>query len=393
MNASARPWRFAVPLAATAGYLVAVAVALLVGWALETERQANERARFAAALAEQLAARAEEPLLRQDRVSLGVAANRVAARADVRQVAIHTMDGRPYVVAGEPPGHGAAAFVQPVVVADEAVAEVRVVLNEEAFAMPFARSLTIAWPFWVAGLAVILALAFFGGRAFAWWRGATQATDAATAAPDAPEIAEPTSGATLVVANLFVDEQTLQGPRAEALAAAANFADQLARVYRADAAALPGTGCALTFHDDASPDQPFNAVCATLVLRRLLERWQATVPQGEGSAAEHLFRYAADHFASAVPAPAELSGSEAASEVLLLSSFVHNGEIVIGESALAAVAEPERLVVEALDNPAAAALTAAATPGGLVRGVAEDCEPLLDAQAGEIGAALGLPFA
>ena len=380
-------------MAATAGYLAAGAAALLAGWALETERRASEQARFGTALAAQLAARAEEPLLRQDRVSLGVATNRVAARAEVRQVAIHTMDGRPYVVAGEPPGPGATVFVEPVEVADEVAAEVRVALNDGAFGTPFARALAIAWPFWAVGLTVTLALALFGGRAFAWWRGAAQAPDARTAAPPAAATVEPPAGATLVVANLFADAATLQGAPADALAAAANIAERVATVYGAQAATLPGTGCALTFRDDAGPDRHFNAVCATLLLRRLLERWQAAAaPQGEGEARGHLFRYAVDHFAGAVPVPSELPGAEAASEVLLLSSFVHNGEIVIGESALA-LAGAERLVVEPLDNPAARALTTAAIPGGLVRGVAEGYEQLLDAQAGEIGAALGLPVA
>lgn len=396
---SASAWssrhRLAAPLAATAGYLAAGAVALLAGWTLETERQASERARFGTVLAGQLAARAEEPLLRQDRVSLGVAANRAAALAEVRQVAIHTMDGRPFVVAGEPPGPSAAAFVQPVVVADEVAAEVRVALNEEAFGMSFARTLAIAWPFWTVGLAATLAGALFGGRAFVWWRGAAQASDAESAAPPAPAAAEPTAGATLVVANLFADAATPQDARADALAVAANLADRIARVYGAQAAALPGTGCALVFRDDAgAADRHFNAVCATLLLRRLLERWRtASAPQSEGETSEHLFRYAVEHFAAAVPAPVELPGAEVASEVLLLSSFVHNGEIVIGESALAVVAGPERLVVEPLDNPAAAALTTAAAPGGLVRRIAQEYEPLLDAQASEIGTALGLPVA
>lgn len=381
------------PLAATAGYLVALAVALLAGWALEAERRASEQARFGTALAGQLAAGAEEPLLRQDRVSLGVAANRLAARPEVRQVAIHTMDGRPLVVAGEPPPHGAAAFAQPVLVADEAVAEVRVVLSEEAFATSLARSLTIAWPFWAVGLAVTLASALFGGHLFAWWRGATQAPEADTAQPST-ENAERTPGATVVVANLFVDAATFPGARADALAAAANLADRVAQVYGADAAPLPGTGCALMFRDEAGPDGHFNAVCAMLVLRRLLERWQASdAARGEGAGVEHPFRYAANHFASAVPAAVDLPGSEAASAVLLLSSFVRNGEVIIGEAVLAAVATPERLLVEPLDNPAATALTNEAQPGGLVRGVAADYEPLLDAQATEIGTAFGLPFA
>lgn len=385
------PWRFAVPLAATLGYACAVFVAALAYSALEAERAAREQARFGNALAEQLAARAEEPLLRQDRVGLGVAANQAAARAEVRQVAIHTMDGRPFVVAGEPPGPDATAFVQSVVVADEATAEVRVALNADAFARPFAHTLAIAWPFLAAGLAITLLAAFGGPRVFARWRGVTAAPPAPeTAAPPAPAPPAPTPGATFVVANLFADApSTSDAP--DALAAAANLADHIARMYDADVAPLPSTGHALLFRDDAGADRPFNAVCAALLLRRSLEHWQmATAPP---SASEHLFRYAVEHFATPVPAAAELPKSEAASDVLLLSSFAHNGEIVIGQAAVDALAGTERVHVDPLENPAAAALATSATPGGILRGVAPDYQPLLDAQAREIAAAVGFESA
>ena len=384
------------PLAATLGYACAVFVGLLAGVALEAERAAREQARFGNALAEQLAARAEEPLLRQDRVGLGVAANQMAALAEVRQVAIHTMDGRPFVIAGEPPGPGVAAFVQRVVVADEATAEVRVALNADAFAQPFTGSLAITWPFLAAGLAVTLLAALGGPRVFAWWRGATPTPAPApeTATPPSPEPLAPTTGATLVVANLFADAPS-PNTAPDALAAAANLADHIARIYDADVAPLPGTGCALTFRDDAGADRPFNAVCATLLLRRLLEQWQmATVPPSDPpQTAEHLFRYAVEHFATAVPAPAELPKSESASAVLLLSSLARNGEIVIGQAAMNALAGPERVEVDPLENPAAAALASSATPGGILRGVATDYQPLLDAQAREIAAAVGLESA
>ena len=395
MSASGESWprRFAVPLAATLGYACAVLACLLAGWALEAERAAREQARFGTALAEQLAARAEEPLLRQDRVSLGVAANQAAARAEVRQVAVHTMDGRPFVVAGEPPAVGAETFVQPVVVADEAAGEVRVALNADAFARPVARSLAIAWPFLAAGLIITLVAAFCGARVLAWWRGAPP-PESETAATPAPEPLAATSGATLVVANLFGDAP-MASTAPDALAAAANFADHIARVYDADVALLPGTGCALTFREDAGADRPFNAMCATLLLRRLLERWQlATAPPNDTpQATEHPFRYAVEHFAAPVPAPAELPNSEAASDALLLSSFARNGEIVIGEAATAALAGTERVHVEPLDNPAAAALATTATPGGVLRGVTADYQPLLDSQAHEIAAGFGLDAA
>ena len=388
------PRRFAVPLAAVSGYVCAVFVGLLANEALDAERAAREQARFGNALAEQLAARAEEPLLRQDRVGLGVAANQMAALAEVRQVAILTMDGRPFVIAGEPPGPGVAAFVQSVVVADEATAEVRVALNADAFAQPFIRSLAIAWPFLAAGLAVTLLAALGGRRVFAWWRGATPTPTPEVATPPSPEPLAPTTGATLVVANLFADAPS-PNTAPDALAAAANLADHIARIYDADVAPLPGTGCVLTFRDDAGADRPFNAVCAILLLRRLLEQWQKATarPSDPPQTAEHLFRYAVEHFATATPAPAELPKSESASDVLLLSSLARNGEIVIGQAAITALAGAERVEVDALENPAAAALASSATPGGILRGVATDYQPLLDAQGGEIAAAVGLESA
>ena len=190
---AASSWRvrFAVPLAAASGYLVAVAASLFAVAALQGERGALAAERFGNALVEQLAAGAEEPLLRQDRVALGVAAKRAVAAAHVTQVAVFTMDGRPFVVVGEPAGPGGRTYVQPVTVADEVTAEVRLTLAADAFATPLGRVLAIAAPFWAAGFALMCLAAFFGGRVLAWWRGtagdAAEERVAVAATADRPE--------------------------------------------------------------------------------------------------------------------------------------------------------------------------------------------------------------
>lgn len=390
------PWprRFALPLAAVAAYLLGVLVSLLAMTALEAKRQAFAAERFGTALAEQLAARAEEPLLRQDRVRLGVAANRAAAATEVRQVAIHTMDGRPFVVAGTPPEPDAATYVQPVTVADEVTGEVRITLAADAFATPIGRVVAIAGPFWAAGLALTCLAAFFGGRTFAWWRGDGRRQPGPETAPTPalPPVAE-SSGKCLVVANLFADTDLHPEARERALAAAAEVAGQIAGVYGAEVAPPPRAGCAVVL-GDATPEPMFNAVCAAVLLRGLLERWQdRQVEQGEALLARpgpppRLFRYAVDHCDADQSAAA--TDSELASEVLLLSSLVRNGEIAIGKAGLAAVEGAERLLVAPFDNPAAAVLPGLAAPGGVVRGLAADHEAALQAQADAIATEIGL---
>ena len=397
MSTQEIPWprRFALPLAAVAAYLIGVLVSVLAMTALEAKRQAFAAQRFGTALAEQLAARAEEPLLRQDRVRLGVAANRAAAATEVRQVAIHTMDGRPFVVAGAPPEPDAATYVQPVTVADEVTGEVRITLAADAFATPIGRVLAIAGPFWAAGLALTCLAAFFGGRAFAWWRGDGRQPGPAPEAPPAqatPPVVE-TSGKCLVVANLFADADLRPEARERALAATAEIAGQVAGLHGAEVAPPPRAGCAVVF-GDATPEPMFNAVCAAVLLRGLLERWQdRQVEQGEALLARpgpppRLFRYAVDHRDADQSAAA--TDSELASEVLLLSSLVRNGEIAIGRAGLAAVEGAERLLVAPFDNPAAAVLPGLAAPGGVVRGLAADHEAALQAQADAIATEVGL---
>ena len=395
MSTPETPWprRFALPLAAVAAYLLGVLVSLLAMTALEAKRQAFAAQRFGTALAEQLAARAEEPLLRQDRVRLGVAANRAAAATEVRQVAIHTMDGRPFVVAGAPPGTDARTYVQPVTVADEVTGEVRITLTADAFAAPFGRVVTIAGPFWAAGLALTCLAAFFGGRMFAWWRG-----DGRQPGPETPPaLATPpvveTAGKCLVVANLFADTDLRPQARERALAAAAEIAGRVAAVYSAEVAPPPRAGCTVVL-GDATPERMFNAVCAALLLRGLLERWQdQQVAQGEALLARpgpspRLFRYAVEHCGPDEAAAA--TDSELASEVLLLSSLVRNGEIAMGKAGLAAVEGLERLLVAPFDNPAAAVLPGLAAPSGVVSGLAAEHEAALQAQADAIATEMGL---
>ena len=378
--------RAATTLAAMSGFALAVAASLPAWHAVERESSAAEQADVGAMLARQLAADAEEPLLRQDRVSLGVVVNRMASREMVRHAAIFAADGQPLAVAGESPNPNAVVFSEPLVLADTLAAEARLALVADAFATPLAGMLAIAWPFWAGGLVLAVVALLFGGTVAGWWRGQTPAAEAAPPALDPAREAgageDPTG---LVVANLGDRLELPSATPGRALQAAAAVAERVGRIYGARAITLPNTGAALTFGSPASRDRTFNMACAALLLRRALDRCAvATDEAGRGVAAGGLFRYAVALVPVAV-APDARAFATTARDALLLSAVAGEGEIVISKNALAALEGPDRLRLGDFAIPAAPAI-GGPVPAGVVLGVNAEYETLLDHQADSVTA-------
>ena len=84
------------------GYLAAV-TATLVAWHLHGQEQ-NVRAmdRFGSQTADDLAYLAVEPMMRPDRIRLGLLAKRMVERPEVRSVEMYSVDGTELVVEGNP---------------------------------------------------------------------------------------------------------------------------------------------------------------------------------------------------------------------------------------------------------------------------------------------------
>lgn len=353
-------------LAGLGGFALA-ALATLPAWQqTERARVGAEQARLGDVLADRLAAAAEDPLLRQDRVALGVVAHRMAARAEVGQAAIRAADGQPLALAGTAPRPGVAVFSAPVVLADTVAAQAEVTIAADALTAPAISLWAAVWPFWAAGVALAAVAILLGGTQ---WRGSRRATSDGTTAPAQPE--------TTVTGWVIVQLAALAAPageREQALKALAALSPRVARLYGAQAWPLRQGGLALEFSAEPARDRHFNMVCAALLLRRALARCDLAPDGRPAQPASGMFRFAVDD--AATPAPTDAAAIEAQANVLARLANAA-GDVVIGAAALTATQGRERLRLADADADAA---------GAVVRGTAPDYEALLDAQAASITA-------
>jgi len=368
-------------LAAAVGYVVGFAVLIGAWYAANEQHRASTMERYGNALAEELAQLALEPLLAQDRIRLGRLAERRAQRPEVRRIAVYTVDDRLFVVAGEAATGNTLTYIRPIAVEDTVAGDVHVSLNRASFGLSAAQLLTLAWPFVLAGLVLTAGVFHYLAR------------------PRRPAMVQATGDgddseqAYLLVASLYPDSNV--AGRKDLLRRGTAVAQRVANLYAATVVELPDSGTVLEFQATSSPDRGFEVVCAALLVRRLLERIGDPGSPEDGGSAGRLFRYGLELVretgdgASAQTQEVPQTGRFHTASVLLLSSLAPNGELVIGRHAYDAVERPERLELEALDNPATRALSSTVTiPSGVVRGVGDDYDALLEKQADVIAQTL-----
>ena len=340
----------------------------MAAWSIvEAERSAAAMARLGEATAQNTAFLAAEPLLRQDRIRLSLLARRIVEHPEVQRVAIHTVGGRPFVVVGAGAPRHAARYVAPVTVENAEVGEVRVTLSPDSFGLPAQQLFAATWFYWLAGF-VLVAGGCQSVALFATRRGRGSAIED-VAEQETPAASQPTNDTTtyLLVVNLFQRADTLPEQRQDILQQGLAVAEQVAAGLDGVAADLPGTGLLLTFDGSDQDDRAFEVVCAALDLRQqLAEQSPDTAPPSFRYCLDATAALSADPDALAAeqPMPAALPASLAS-----LAALARDGEIIVCERAYAALAAPERLLLDDFNHPAAA-LTSAATPKGIVRGLA-----------------------
>ena len=376
-----------VTLGAVGGYLVAVGIAYVSVAVLDAERSASAMSRYGITVAEDLAYHAVEPLLRRDRIQLGLLTNRVAARPEVRQIAIRTADERLFVVAGRATTETAPSYSRPVTVEDTVAGDVTVALNPESFPQPLTDMLRQSWQFVLAGLAVTVFLFHFATRL--------------GSAPPAPSGSRGASRdvppAFVVMANLPLRSASRSVEREKLLAHAISIGARIANLYAGHAAALPGSGIVLVFPVSGSGDRCFEVVCAASLMRRLLSRKEAPAIDTDGEDgspadvrddASSAFRYGVDFFEVGPAFHGDTVKPAAVSNVLLLASLASAGELVLGQAAFEHLERPDRVELDELRNPATEALSSGvAMPRGKVRRVARDYDALITRQADVIAIA------
>ena len=368
----------AITLAAVGGYAIAVAVVVVGVGILNAERGTSTMSRYGNTVAEDLAYDAVDPLLRRDRIQLGLLTNRLASRPEVRHIAIRTADERLFVVAGRATTETAPTYSRPVTVEDTVAGDVTVTLNPDSFAPPIAEILNQSWQFVLAGLAATVFVFHFASRLGSSRKTASGAGPVSRGVP--PK-------AFVVVANLPLRS----AEREPLLARGEAIGRRIANLYAGHAAALPGSGIVLAFPVSGSSDRCFEVLCAALLLRRLLSEngapgidadgdddAPADVPDGPSGA----FRYGVDFSEAGAGIQGGIVKPSAVSDVLLLASLAGAGELVLGQAAYETLDRPERVEIEQLHNPATEALSSGvAMPCGKVRRVARDYDALITRQA------------
>ena len=348
-------------------------VAALAGWhfAQVTHRTAAVEA-FGRTTAQDVARLAVEPLMRQDRVALGLVASQVAERPQVRGIAVRTVDGDRFVVVGEAAPPGSPAFVAPISVQDSVVGNVTVTLDRGAFGLSLAGLVRSSWWWFAAGLLLAIAGGLVADRRRSAAPPAVAAPDdaAADAAADSAAVAtsaetttpvEETSGPLVLVANLFARAGQAAADREEALHRALTVAEAVAGQTGGEAAALADVGVTLRFPGDGEPDAAYAAVRGALLLRAAM-----------GQAALPPFRYALEQVPETL-APAE--------PVTVMASVAADDQLLLGAVAAGGIEQPERLRWATVESPAATVLPPRARPSHVVHGLAAEGEAELVKQA------------
>ena len=354
------------------GYLAAAAVTLASVAFVVAQRDAEAMDRHGTALAEELAHLAVEPMLRRDRIELGVLCNLLAARAEVRRIAIHTVDGAPFVVAGAAAPTNAPTYIRPIAVQDSVAGDARVTLDAGGLGLPLARLLAWTLPFVAIGLVLVVGGFYLIDR------------------PGRPAVAPPSPTDEDRTEPGFVFVATLSRSVPDVLFAqrlgecAYAIARRVSNLYAGRVDALPDAGLAVLLPYSGSPeDRCFEAISVALLVRRLLGEADPIAPAGAAAPAtpDRLFRYAVDHLPNGFALRDGKVRPSSVAPALLLTSLGGAGRIVIGAAAHAELLQPERVVVDELNNPATEALSAGVDrPHGVVSALADEYESVLSRQ-------------
>ena len=369
-------------LCAGLGYLAALAVASISWHLFGSEHSAQAMERFGSQAADDLAFLAVEPMMRPDRIRLGLLAKHMVERPEVRSIEMYSVDGTELVVEGNPRPDG-PAYLRQVAIQNTVAGHVRVMLNADRFQPQTSVLLGEFWVLLAAGFVIVL------GAAFGYGRVSTRAKRTPMAA--VPETDEPETSASrfyVLVGTIFPHSDVDDDGRADVLGRSMVIAERVANLYAAEAVPWRDTGLALLFPTSTSDDRAFEVVCAALLVQRLLgagPRNDDLHEDGTQPAPEPLsspFRLGLDlvtgDWVDDTSAVVDTASAEA---VAVLASLAPNGALVLGRAAYAAVSNAERIRLQAFDNPAFQTLSNVAVPEGIVLGTDSSHDALIAQQA------------
>lgn len=330
--------------------LVTVLVMLLIVTLTSREKQRTDD--FGSAAARALAELAVQPLMQQDRMHLGVIANRLAELPEIRGVASYSADNQLLTTTGDLQG---PHHTEPVIVDDSIVGYVRVALHPGAFTSGHpARSLSLL----LAALLIPFAVAVGWSVARAGRQGrltfpllktprrhALQEPPAAPDSPDPADIAEnemsPPDIRHYLLAVNFYNQLSLSATEREFESSlCVELAEAVAEIYQGQVVNLPGFGTLVDFDHMDDGDRAFQVICGAFVLARLL---RDEAPFGIYRLGLNVIEQPADE-----TLPLD---HEAVADAALLSALAKDTTLAVSQRCFEIVVDSDRLHTRPLHNP------------------------------------------
>ncbi|MCZ6855793.1 MAG: hypothetical protein O7G86_17915 [Gammaproteobacteria bacterium] len=323
--------------AAAATWITALVLVLI--WTLTDEREARLE-HFGSSVAKSLAYLCVEPLMKQDRIHLGVLTNRVAEIPGVVGVGIHTVDDNVLALTGTPAI--GTTYTEVVTSGDVIVGYVRLSVDRFAFDLGDTPSRSLRYSL---SMLVVLLTPFFvlaAGNLVARFKLARNFIVPEQSEDDQ---ADPIPRYLLAI-NLY-DQLSMTLPERELeLAYGLTMAEQVANLYQGHAAYLPGTGILVGFEHNDDQDRAFQVVCAAFVLVHLLDE-----DAGRGT-----YRLALHELLLPNHKNLEVGAPEVL-DTVLLSALAKYKTVAVSEQFFKRILRNERLISKRLDNPLLEELT------------------------------------
>ncbi len=324
---------------AAAAATAITALTLVLIWGLTDEREAR-LAQFGSSVAKSLAYLSVEPLMKQDRIHLGVLTNRVAEISAVVGVGIYTVDDKVLALSGTPAA--GIGHTEMVTSGDVIVGYVRLSVDRLAFELGDTPSRSLRYFLSVlvvllSPFVVLVVSNLNASRKLA--RGST------ISEPSEDDQADSVPRYLLAI-NLYNQlGMTLQERELE-LAYGLTMAEQVANLYHGHAAYLPGTGILVGFEHNDDTDRAFQVMCAAFVLVHLLDE-----DAGRGT-----YRLAVHEFLLPGHKNLEVTAPEVL-DTILLSALAKHRTVAVSERFFIRIPRNERLISQRLDNPLLEELT------------------------------------
>ncbi len=308
------------------------------------------------------------PLIKQDRIELGLLSNRMAGLPGVTGITLFGVDNQ--VLSVTTPNAQGSTHTQPITLDDAIIGYVKVNVD------PGVIGAVARWP-WLLALALLVLLPWLLSasqwllaNAQSHWLSKQSTLKDESAITQAPTPVTPADDYVLVASLLnqlglsAIDQQAL-------LATTASAAAQVAQLYQGQMEVLPGKGLAIWFAND-SEDRAFEVACGGLLLARFLHQRN---DQGKFQLGLHHHRNADD--ASPGHGPAAVLRDAA-----LLAAAAGEGQLVLSDVVAAGINRQERLDMEAMEHPLGTDFDSAGERCYRLSDLAEGYASLIESQLG-----------